>query len=67
MINQTIKTALENTVLCRGGNPAKESYEYALKMEVAIKQSIIDKLNQIIDEDEDTNESLEKLIIELKS
>ena len=67
MINHTIKTALENTVLCRGANPAKESYEYALKMEVAIKQSIIDRLTQIIVEDEDTKESLKKLIIELKS
>ena len=65
-IQQSIKYALENTVLCRGAHSAKESYEYAEKMEVHIKRAITEKLNHIIDEDRDSNEMLEELIQQLK-
>jgi hypothetical protein len=46
-IKDTIKIALENTVLCRGCHSAKESYQYAEKMESVIKESIIDRLKMI--------------------
>jgi glycerol-3-phosphate dehydrogenase len=65
-LGREIKTALENVVFCRGANPAKESYEYAEKMGRALKESIANRLDQIIDSEEDTNELLEKLIEELK-
>ena len=39
-----IKLALENTVMCRGSNPAKESYEYAEKMETMLKTQLKEEL-----------------------
>ena len=65
-ISATIKIALENTVLCRGGNGPKESYEYAEKMEVVIKQAIKEKLLEALENIEDLEESIYDIIDELK-
>jgi hypothetical protein len=48
-LSYTIKTALENTVLCRGAHSAKESYEYAAKMEKMIKDLIKKEADDIIE------------------
>ena len=64
-ISRIIKLALENTVLCRGANSAKESYQYAEKMEVTIKRSIIQKLNQIQNSNNPVSE-LKELVKELE-
>jgi hypothetical protein len=45
-LSRTIKMALENTVLCRGGNGPKESYEYAERMEGVIKLAILESLEE---------------------
>jgi Mn-dependent DtxR family transcriptional regulator len=48
MLVSTIKAALENVVLCRGANSAKESYEYAEKMESTIKSAMIARLQECL-------------------
>jgi len=45
-LSRTIKMTLENTVLCRGGNSPKESYEYAERMEGVIKLAILESLEE---------------------
>jgi hypothetical protein len=45
-LSRTIKMALENTVMCRGGNGPKESYEYAERMEGVIKLAILESLEE---------------------
>jgi hypothetical protein len=66
-VSATIKAALENTVLCRGGNGPKESYEYAEKMEVAIKQSIQERLMEALEDPETLEESICQMIEELST
>ena len=66
-ISATIKIALENAVLCRGGNGPKESYEYAEKMEVVIKQSIQERLLEALEEPETLEESICQIIEELST
>jgi hypothetical protein len=66
-ISGTIKIALENAVLCRGTHGAKESYEYAEKMEIAIKQAIKEKLLEALEETEDLEESIYDIIDELET
>jgi hypothetical protein len=66
-ITATIKAALENTVLCRGGNGPKESYEYAEKMEVVIKQAIKEKLLEALENVEDLEESIYDILDELET
>jgi len=46
-MNGIIKMALENVVLCRGTNSAKESYEYAQRMEEVIKSNLVERLKSI--------------------
>jgi hypothetical protein len=65
-ISGTIKIALENTVLCRGSHGPKESYEYAKKMEIAIKQSIQERLAKALEAPETLEESICDIINELK-
>jgi hypothetical protein len=62
-----IKAALENTVLCRGANSAKESYEYAEKMQAMIVDNLITRLESTLVNPETTVEDIKKLIEELKS
>jgi hypothetical protein len=65
-ISATIKAALENAVLCRGAHGAKESYEYAEKMEVVIKQAIKEKLLKALEDTETLEESICNIIDELE-
>jgi hypothetical protein len=65
-ISATIKIALENAVLCRGAHGAKESYEYAEKMEIVIKQAIKEKLLEALENIEDLEESIYDLLDELE-
>ena len=65
-INVNIKTALENTVLCRGGHGPKESYEYAERMETFIKKSIIKELDVILEDPSNLEERIRKLILSLE-
>ena len=46
---QHIKLALENTVLCRGGNSAKDSFDYATKMEHMLKRQLKQELTEILE------------------
>lgn len=64
-IKDTIKLALENTVLCRGCHSPEESYRYAEKMERMIKESIIDRL-KMIENSNDPVSNLTKLVEELE-
>jgi hypothetical protein len=66
-VSATIKIALENTVLCRGGNGPKESYEYAEKMEVVIKHSIQGRLLEALEDPEKLEESICQMIKELST
>ena len=66
-ISATIKAALENAVLCRGGNGAKESYEYAEKMEVVIKQAIKEKLLEALEDTDTLEESIYDILDELET
>ena len=61
-INAAIQFALENTVLCRGAHNAKESYEYAQRMEGVIRNSIKETLQHAL-ENTDTLENCIKEII----
>ena len=54
--------ALENTVMCRGGNGPKESYEYAERMEGVIKSAILESLEEAGNDPE----KLSKIIKDLK-
>jgi hypothetical protein len=62
-----IKAALENTVLCRGAHSAKESYEYAEKMQAMIVDNLITRLESTLVNPETTVEDVKRLIDELKS
>lgn len=64
-INSTVKMALENTVLCRGCNGPKESYEYAAMMERVIKAEIARTLSIILESLEPIEDNLKKLISEI--
>ena len=65
-ITGTIKVALENAVLCRGAHGAKESYEYAEKMEVVIKEAIKEKLsNALASGESDLEKAIQDIIKEL--
>ena len=66
-VSATIKAALENTVLCRGAHGPKESYEYAEKMEVVIKQSIQERLMEALASPETLEESICQMIEELST
>lgn len=66
-INATIKLALENTVLCRGAHPAKESYAYAENMEELIKNSIRETLERALEDPEILESSILKIIKNLES
>ena len=61
-----IKLALENTVLCRGGNGPKESYEYAEKMEKMIKTMLKKELLEIVNDHEMMEEKLCEFIGKLE-
>ena len=66
MLATIIKTALENVVLCRGAHPAKESYEYAEKMERTIKAAIRTRLHLALDRDGALEEEVYAIIRELE-
>lgn len=66
-INETIKLALENTVLCRGTNTPKESYAYAENMEWLIKQSIRETLERALEYPEILESSILKIIKNLEA
>lgn len=61
----TLKTALENCVLCRGAHSASESYEYAEKMHTVVVSKLKDELKAILESDEPQAE-LRKIIKELE-
>jgi hypothetical protein len=61
-----IKMALENTVLCRGTNTAKESYEYAEKMEGVIKSNLVERLKEIALNPGTALEELDNFITQLE-
>ena len=65
-MNRIIKMALENTVLCRGTNSAKESYEYAERMEEVIKSNLVERLKAIALNPGTTLEELDNFITELE-
>lgn len=65
MLATTIKTALENTVLCRGANGPKESYEYAERMESVIKEAIKQRLLKALEETANLEERVCAIIDEL--
>lgn len=65
-MNQIIKMALENTVLCRGTNSAKESYEYAARMEDVIKSNLVERLKAIALNPGTALEDLDNFITELE-
>ena len=64
-INGAIKLALENAVLCRGTNGAKESYEYAQRMEGVIRTSIKETLRQALADKEDLEKTIREIIKDL--
>lgn len=64
-LSLNIKTALENTVLCRGANGPKESYEYAEKMENFIKKSIIKELDAALETPGDLETKIKNIISNL--
>jgi hypothetical protein len=66
-INGAIKLALENTVLCRGAHGAKESYEYAEKMESVIKNSIKETLRHALENTDDLETRIKEIIDDLGS
>lgn len=65
MLATTIKTALENVVLCRGANGPKESYEYAERMEIVIKEAIKQRLLEALEETANLEERVCTIIDEL--
>jgi hypothetical protein len=67
MLVPTIKAALENVVLCRGAHSAKESYEYAEKMEATIKAAIKERLHQALERGAELEEAVCEIIEELEA
>ena len=65
-IYATIKLALENAVLCRGANTAKESYAYAENMEELIKHSIRETLERALEDPEILESTILKIIKNLE-
>ena len=65
-MNEIIKMALENVVLCRGANTASESYDYAKRMERVIKDNLVAKLKAFTVNPETTVEDLNNFITELE-
>jgi hypothetical protein len=65
-MNGIIKMALENTVLCRGTNSAKESYEYAQRMEEVIKSNLVERLKSIALNPGTALEELDNFITQLE-
>ena len=65
-MNEIIKMALENTVLCRGANGPGESYAYAARMERLIKSSLVERLEAITKNPETAITDLNNFITELK-
>jgi hypothetical protein len=65
-MNEIIKMALENTVLCRGANGPGESYAYAAKMERVIKSNLVERLEAIAKNPETAITDLNNFITELK-
>ena len=65
-MNGIIKMALENVVLCRGTNSAKESYEYAERMEEGIKSNLVERLKAIALNPGTALEDLDNFITELE-
>ena len=65
-MNEIIKMALQNTVLCRGGNSARESYEYAARMEEVIKSNLVERLKAIAINPGTALEDLDNFIVELE-
>lgn len=65
-MNEIIKIALENAVLCRGANGPGESYEYAEKMERMIKSSLVERLKAIALNPDTTVANIEAFITELE-
>ena len=65
-MNEIIKIALENVVLCRGGNGPAESYEYAKRMEKLIKDYLIWRLKETIVNPETMVKDINNFITELE-
>jgi len=65
-MNNIIKMALENVVLCRGAHTAKESYAYAEKMERMIKSNLVERLKGIALNPGTAAEELDTFIVELE-
>jgi hypothetical protein len=65
-MNEIIKMALENTVLCRGANGPGESYAYAARMERVIKSGLVERLEAIAKNPETAIADLNNFITELK-
>jgi hypothetical protein len=65
-MNGIIKMALENVVLCRGTNSAKESYEYAQRMEEVIKSNLVERLKSIALNPGTALEELDNFITQLE-
>jgi hypothetical protein len=63
-MNEIIKMALENVVLCRGAHSAKESYEYATRMEKVIKHAIEQRLLESLGKD-DIRRDIQRVIDQL--
>jgi hypothetical protein len=62
--NNTLKIALENTVLCARTNLANESYDYAKKMELAVRDALKRDITKILENDslEDQSNLLERFM-----
>jgi len=65
-MNGIIKMALENVVLCRGTHSAKESYEYAQRMEEVIKSNLVERLKSIALNPGTALEELDNFITQLE-
>ena len=65
-MNKIIKMALQNVVLCRGAHGARESYEYAERMERLIKDILVEKLKAFTVNPETTVEDHNNFITDLE-
>ncbi len=65
-MNEIIKMALENAVLCRGAHGARESYEYAQRMEGVIKYHLVERLKTIAADTDTVVENIKAFIVELE-
>ena len=65
-MNEIIKMALENTVLCRGTHGPGESYAYAARMERVIKSGLVERLKAIALNPGTALEDLDNFITELE-